>query len=262
MVDWDLGSYERTAAELAPVAEAVIGQAALSPGEEVLDIACGTGNAALLAAAAGARVTGIDSAPRLLEVARRTAREQELEVTFRAGDLLGLPADDGSADVVLSVFGIIFAPDPARALREVARVLRPGGRALISAWIPAGPINDMLAAIGRITSRITGRAAAPPVRFAWADPEVLRDAAREAGLDLRSTTPARLAIRAASPAAYYAGTEEHPMALATLPLIEGAGAGDELREAVMGVLTEANEDPAGFLVHSPYVTHELSIVRR
>jgi SAM-dependent methyltransferase len=256
MVDWDLGSYERTATELAPVAEAVVARAALSADDDVLDVACGTGNAALLAAGTGARVTGIDSAARLLEVARQRARVAGLDVTFAAGDLLKLPVDDACADVVLSVFGVIFASDPAGSLREIARVLRPDGRAFISAWIPAGPINDMLAAIGRVAGRITP--AQPPPRFAWADPDVLGPAARDAGLRLRCTTSDRLAIRDASPDAYFAGTGEHPMGLATRPVIEAAGALDELREAVTRVLSEANEDPAAFLVHSPYVVHELA----
>jgi len=157
--------------------------------------------------------------------------------------------------VVLSVFGVIFAKDAARAPRELARVLRPAGRALFTAWIPAGPIDAMLTEIGRVVGRITS--VAPPKRFPWSDPEAVASLAAEAGLALGATTRAELPIRAASPEAYFAAGQEHRMALAVRPLIERAGAGDELREAATSVLREANEDADGFLVHSPYVVHEL-----
>ena len=94
------------------MAAAVVERAALLPGEVVIDLACGTGNAALLAAARGARVVGVDAAPRLLEVARERARASGAEVEFRESDLLDLPVADGAADVVVSVFGVIFASDP------------------------------------------------------------------------------------------------------------------------------------------------------
>jgi ubiquinone/menaquinone biosynthesis C-methylase UbiE len=112
VVDWGSGNYEKTAAELEPVSEAVVGMAAISPGQDVIDLACGTGNAALLAAGRGARVVGIDASARLLEVARGRARMQGVDVDFREGDLLELPLPDGTADVVLSVFGLM----PARSI--------------------------------------------------------------------------------------------------------------------------------------------------
>lgn len=255
MVDWDAGCYERTAAELEPVARVVVDAAAPGPSDRVLDLACGTGNAALLAAARGAPVTGVDAAPRLLAVARERALAQNADVDFRQGDLLALPVNDGAADVVLSVFGLIFARDPARALREVARAAAPGARVFMSAWIPAGPINDMLAALGKVVARVTE--APPPQRFAWSDAAAVGALARDAGLELLGTTPAKLAIRAESPEAYVTGGQEHPMSLGVRPVLEQAGADAEARGAMLAVLHEANEDPGAFLVHSPYVVHEL-----
>jgi SAM-dependent methyltransferase len=255
MVDWDAGRYERTAAELEPVARAVVKAAQPQPDERVLDLACGTGNAALLAAARGAHVVGVDGAPRLLEVARERARSLNLTADFLHGDLVELPVADGSADVVLSVFGLIFAPDPARALNEVARAAATGARVFLSAWIPAGPITDLLAAMGRVVARVTQ--APPPPRFAWSDAAAVEAVARDAGLVLQGTTPAELAIRDASPEAYVTGGQEHPMALGVRPVLEQAGMDAEARGAMIAVLREANEDPGGFLVHSPYVVHEL-----
>jgi SAM-dependent methyltransferase len=257
MVDWDAGCYERTAAELEPVARAVVDAARPHPDERVLDLACGTGNAALLAAACGARVIGVDTAPRLLEVARERARSLNVaaQAEFREGDLQELPVANGSADVIVSVFGLIFAPDPARALQEVARAAAPAARVFLSAWVPAGPLNDMLAAMGQVLARVTE--APPPQRFAWSDPAAVEAVAREAGLALHATTRAELAIRDDSPEAYVTGTQEHPMALGVRPVLERAGADAEVRGAMIAVLREANEDPAGFLVHSPYVVHEL-----
>jgi SAM-dependent methyltransferase len=253
MVDWGAGAYEATAAELEPVASAVVNRAGLTAADDVLDLACGTGNAALLAAALGARVVGVDSAPRLLDVARERARDLGIDIDLREGDLLALPVDDASVDVVLSVFGVIFAADPARALREVARVLRPGGRALLTAWVPAGPIDAALAAMNRIVGRITQ--APSRERFAWSDATAVGALATEAGLVPESTTTADLAIGGSSPEAYLAVGQEHPMALAVRPILQQAGAESEVRDAMLAVLREANEDPDGFLVHSPYVLH-------
>ena len=255
MVDWGAGNYERTAAELEPVAHAVVERAEIAAGDDVIDLACGTGNAALLATARGARVVGIDSAPRLLEVARQRAQAQNLELDLRQGDLLSLPVEDAAADIVLSVFGVIFAADPAGSLREVARILRPGGRALVTAWVPAGPIDAMLGAMGRIIGRVTQAPA--PQRFAWSDPGVVGSLAAAAGLTLEETSPAALAIRDRSPESYVAAGQEHPMALAMRATIEQAGVEAEVEAAMTAVLRDANEDPSGFLVHSPYVIHHL-----
>jgi SAM-dependent methyltransferase len=255
VVDWGAGSYEATAEELAPVADAVVGQAGLSAGDYVLDVACGTGNAALSAAALGARVLGVDAAPRLLAVARERARAQGLLVDFREGDLLALPLEDEEVDVALSVFGVIFAPDPEQSLREVRRVLRRGGRLLLSAWVPAGPIDAMLGAMGRIVGRLTQ--APPPQRFPWSDPSAVGPLAGGVGLALETTISSQLPIRGPSPEAYVAAGAEHPMAVAIRPMIERAGAADEIQAAMTDVLREANEDPSGFLVHSPYVVHHL-----
>ncbi len=160
--------------------------------------------------------------------------------------------------MALSVFGVIFARDALRALGEVRRVLRPDGRALISAWIPSGPIHAMLGAMREVHGRVTGEK--PPRRlFAWSDVDAVRELARDTGLALEATTVAELEIRAASPEAYVDGGAEHPMHLLVRPALERAGAAQEARDAMVAAVSEANEDDDAFLVHSPYVVHLLRV---
>src|SRR3954470_6148685 len=117
-LDWSLGRYERTAEQLLPAARLVVERAAPSAGDRVVDVGCGTGNAALLAAERGARVTGVDPAARLLEGAAGRAASQGLDATFSRGDAASLPVADGTAGLTVSVFGAIFAPDPTAAAAE------------------------------------------------------------------------------------------------------------------------------------------------
>lgn len=254
MVDWGKGRYEQAAAELEPVAEAVVGVAAPTAGARVLDVACGTGNAALLAAARGADVVGVDSSERLVAVARQRAAAAGLVPEFRVGDALALPVGDASFDTVLSVFGVIFASDPARAVSEIARVLASNGRAYVTAWVPSGPIHAMLTVFGRAVGRATG--AAPPKRFAWSDSDAVSSIVEPCGL-VASTTRDELEIRAPSPEAYVDAGREHPMGFEMWPILERAGLTERLREEMVQALAARNEDPAGLLIRSPYVVHEL-----
>ncbi len=258
IVDWGAGNYEVTATELEPVSQVTVQRAALRRGERVVDLACGTGNAALLAALAGTSVVGIDAAPRLLEMGRDRAAAEGVEVEFRLGDLLDLPLPDHSFDVVVSVFGLIFASEPGNCLYEIRRVLRPGGRLLFTAWIPAGPLDAMMRALSATVSRITGEVA--PTRFAWSDAGAVQPLAARAGLQLDRTTAEQLEIRDASIEDYVLAGREHPMALAVWPVIERAGAEAEVHEAMLQALRPANEDPDAFLAYTPYVVHELRAI--
>lgn len=131
---WSGATYERLAEAFAPVHDRVVGFLAIEPGARVLDVACGTGGVALRAARAGAEVTGIDISDDQLAKARRAAAAEGLEVRFDEGDVQELPYADAAFDAVVSTFGAIFAPDHARAAAELARVCRPGGRLLLTAW--------------------------------------------------------------------------------------------------------------------------------
>jgi SAM-dependent methyltransferase len=252
-VDWGVGHYEQTASQLLPAAELLIGQAAPLAGARVVDVGCGTGNAALLAAARGARVTGVDPAPRLLEVARRRAAAAALEVTFLAGEAAALPLPDNGADVVLSVFGVIFAPDPRAAAAELARVTADDGCILLTAWIPDGAIAHMNQVAQQAVLRALGApAAAPP--FAWHDPDALDRLFAPHGFSL-TLTEHRLAFTAASARDHLdRESANHPLAVAGRRILEQHGTADQTSTQLLAVLEAANEDPTGFRVTSRYVT--------
>ena len=122
-LDWGAGHYERSpsAAQLVPAARAVIEKAAIGPNQHVVDLGCGPGNAALIAASMGARVTGVDPTQRLLEVARERAADEGIEVTFKSGDAASIPLEDASADAIVSVFAVIFARPGRRGRRDGPR---------------------------------------------------------------------------------------------------------------------------------------------
>lgn len=140
---WSLGAYERLAARFGPVQDQLVERVKLQPGERVLDVATGTGEVAVRAARAGAQVTAIDVAPPMLEKARRRAEEEKVEVTFDLGDVEYLPYEDACFDVVLSNFGLIFAPDHANVASELARVSCAGARLGFTAWKPNPKLGEL-----------------------------------------------------------------------------------------------------------------------
>jgi SAM-dependent methyltransferase len=257
-VDWSLGQYELLAPELLPAAAAVVECAAPRIGECVLDVGCGTGNAALLAAQQGARVIAVDPAERLLELARSEAAALELDVEFLGGDAAALPVADGGIDVVLSVFGVIFAPDPAAAAAEIARVSSPAGRIALSAWIPRGPISSVLRLCGQAMAA-AGAPAAPP-SFPWHDRDALDSIFAPHGFTVE-VHERELAFTAGSPAEYIEfQLREHPMGVAARAML-GEVRTRVLRDDAVELLESANEDPAGFRVTSSYVVADGRRVR-
>lgn len=136
-------TFERLAARFGPVHDHLVARLELQPGERVLDVATGTGAVAVLAAHAGATVTGIDVTEPLLAKARHRAEAEGLVIAFDHGDVEYLPYDDASFDVVASNFGLIFAPDHANVAAELARVTRPGGRLGFTAWKPNPKLGEL-----------------------------------------------------------------------------------------------------------------------
>jgi SAM-dependent methyltransferase len=159
---WATGDFPSMVEKIASVGVGVVERTGVKPGEDVLDVACGTGNAARPAARAGARVTGLDLTPELLDAGRREAAEEGVEVSFVEGDAESLPFEDASFDVVLSTFGCMFAPDHAAAASEIARVLRPGGRIGLANWTPEGEVGDFF--------RTVAQHAPPPPEVAESPP--------------------------------------------------------------------------------------------
>jgi len=141
---WANGAtYERLAARFTPVHERLVELLGIRPGERVLDLATGTGAVALLAARAGADVTGLDLAEPMIAKARAAAEQAGLDVRFDLGNVEHLPYDDASFDVATSAFGFVFAPDHANVADELRRVMRSGGRLGFTAWKPNPRLGEL-----------------------------------------------------------------------------------------------------------------------
>ena len=151
---WGSGNYAAVAERISEVGRLVVERAGLEPGMELLDVACGAGNATIPAAREGARVTGLDFSPDLLAIARERAADAMVEVDWVEGDAQELPFDDASFDRVISTFGHMFAPDHQRTAAEMLRVCRPGGTIAVACWPPDGSIGRMF--------RVTAELVPPP----------------------------------------------------------------------------------------------------
>jgi SAM-dependent methyltransferase len=138
---WEKGDFTRIAASMRESGEALVGTLGIGPGLKVLDLGCGDGTTALPAAKLGADVLGVDIASNLVEAGNRRAREAGLaNLRFQEGDacdLAGLP--DHAFDLVVSIFGAMFAPKPFDVAKAMVRVTRPGGRIVMGNWIPSDP---------------------------------------------------------------------------------------------------------------------------
>jgi SAM-dependent methyltransferase len=168
---WASGDYAAVAARIHPIAERLCEAVDLVAGTRVLDVATGSGNAAIAAARSGCEVVGIDYVPTLLERARARARAEGLAVDLVEADAEALPFPDASFDTVLSVVGVMFAPDQERAAAELLRVCRPGGKIALASWTADGFIGDLLRLVARYAPPPPG--VRPPVE--WGSPPRLRE---------------------------------------------------------------------------------------
>jgi SAM-dependent methyltransferase len=141
---WASGDFHEIATLIQPVADGLVEAVDVQAGWRVLDVACGSGNAAIAAARYGAESYGIDYVPALLARGRRRAEAEGVSIEFLGGDAEAIPFPDGSFDAVLSVFGSMFAPNHALAAAELARVSRPGGAIGLATWTPDGFIGELL----------------------------------------------------------------------------------------------------------------------
>lgn len=251
-MDWGVGEYERNALVLLPAARVLVDAAALAPGERVVDVGCGTGNAALLAAAAGARVTAVDPSPRLLGVTQGEAQRRHLDVTCELGEAAALPSPDASFDCLLSNFGIIFASDPDAAVAEIARVLRADGRALFTAWLPGGGIGALNETFQALVRAAMGAPPAAP-GFSWHDESAVKSLFSRRGMEAAVESRHDLVFTATSAEAYLqAEARSHPLASAGFEMLGQRGQADEAYVRLVKVLKDHNEDPQGFRSTSRY----------
>lgn len=152
---WSKGDFAAVGVRIQGAAEDLVGAVDVLPDERVLDVACGAGNAAIAASRRFADAVGLDYVPALLERARERAAAERFEIEFIEGDAQALPFEDASFDVVLSIFGAMFAPDQARTAAELLRVCKPGGRIGMCNWTPEG-------VIGKMFRTVSGHAPPPP----------------------------------------------------------------------------------------------------
>jgi SAM-dependent methyltransferase len=194
---WASGDYHRIGAQIVLASELLIEALDLRSTDRVLDVATGSGNAALAAARRGATTVGVDYVPALLDRARLRADAEGLEVSFEAGDAEALPFQDGSFDVVSSVFGAMFAPDQERTAAELLRVTRPGGRIGLVAHTPEGFIGQLF--------KVNARHVQPPAGLRspilWGTEDRLRELFGEAIADI-TVVRRHLVFRDRSPRAF------------------------------------------------------------
>jgi ubiquinone/menaquinone biosynthesis C-methylase UbiE len=181
---WSSGDYNRIAAITVPLSEHLVEHVGVAPGTRVLDVATGTGHAALAAARRSAVVTGLDYVPALLDIARRRAAAEDLAADFIEGDAEDLPFEDGAFDVVLSAIGVMFAADHARAAQELARVTRSGGRIALASWTPEGFVGGILKTVGKHVAPPAG--AQPATR--WGVEETVAELLGDTVSDVSSFT--------------------------------------------------------------------------
>src|SRR5437762_4580495 len=164
-----------------PQAARLVRHARVKNGDRVLDVGCGTGVVAVTAARLGARATGLDLTPALLERARENSQIAGVGIEWREGDAENLPFDDGAFDVVVSQFGHIFAPRPEVAVAQMLRVLKRGGTIALATWPPELFTGRMFMITARYAPPLPPGVAPPPQ---WGDPGIISERLGKAVKDL------------------------------------------------------------------------------
>lgn len=237
---WTIGDYASIAEMIEEASAAAVEHAGVESGIELLDVATGTGNAAIIAARLGALVTGLDLTPKLLGIAAERARDAGLELELIEGDAEDLPFADDSFDRVTSVFGVMFAPNQQKAADELMRVCRPEGRIVTCAWTPTGLNGKKFALVG-------GAMPPPPDGFQppvlWGTEERIEGLFSGAGIEFRRQMVVVEADSADELMEHYE-TSLGPILMAKQAL-ESVGEWGALREQLAALYSEANQATDG-----------------
>jgi SAM-dependent methyltransferase len=237
---WMAGDYDLFSRYMEPGAREFHERIGVPSGASLLDVACGSGQLALIAARAGAKVTGVDIASNLIQKARERAAAEGLDARFEEGDAEALPFPDASFDFVASVVGAMFAPRPERAAREMARVCAPGGAIAMANWTRGGFIGRMFQTITKFIAP-----SGMPSPLLWGDEETVRERFGDTVSSIRFTRQFYLFDYPFPPAGVvglfrntYGPTN---VAFATLNETDG----ERLRQELEALWSEANESRAG-----------------
>ena len=248
---WASGDYAAVAdAFVLDVGATAVARAGLEPGAEVLDVATGSGNAAIPAALAGARVTGLDLVPELMIVGRERASAAGVEIEWVEGDAEALPFPDASFDTVLSVLGVQFAPRHEVTARELVRVTRPGGSIVLSSWTPEGFIGRLFATMAPHLPKPPQGATAPPL---WGQERHVRELFAGTGVELSFETHSASFVHD-SPAGFveYMADNYGPVLKARERLAK-EGRWDALRSDLVALSERSNVAEDGFRAPSEYL---------
>ncbi len=188
---WGAGQYTQMAEQLEAVSQELVQLTGVANGDDVLDLACGTGNAALLAATRGARAVGVDLEPALLQIASARSQRAGLDIEFVNADLESAPVPAGGFSVVLSAFGVMYASDHDAAAAALARACAPGGRIALAAWTPGSFMPAMGTAL---TPYLPPPPATPPPSL-WGAPDAVTELLGRHDIQVSSTRARSLRLR-------------------------------------------------------------------
>jgi SAM-dependent methyltransferase len=248
---WTAGDDPEIARRIVKVGEFVAERAGAAPGIELLDVATGSGNVSIPAARMGAKVTGLDLTPKLLDAQRERAAAEGVEVELVEGDAEELPFDAASFDRVTSCFGVMFAPRQELAAQELVRVARPGGCVVVAAWTPEGFVGQNF----RVTA---GYMPAPPPELKppvmWGDEDHVRGLFADSGAEL--TFELRTVPFAAESAVEFLAQDEDKLGPAVMAkaALEPQGRWEDLKREILAMFEDRNEaDDGSFMVNSEYL---------
>jgi SAM-dependent methyltransferase len=248
---WAAGDYPDIARRIESAAERLVDTADVRPGQDVLDVATGSGNVAIVCAGRGVQVTGLDLTPELIEVARRRAATANLQCEWLEGDAEQLPFADDSFDRVLSAFGAMFAPRHEQAAAELVRVCRPGGIVAAAAWTPEGGNGQMFKTVASHMPPPPPELK-PPVM--WGDEEYMRELFGPLDVELEFGRD-NVIFEAESPEAWLEYNERvlGPMVMARAAL-EPQGKWDALHSDLLDLYRRLNRsDDGSFRAEGEYL---------